>query len=75
MMPRLRIFSGKEVCEILAQNGFESVRQKGSHVIMQKRAGRTTITVAVPDHHELRTGTLLGIIKQAGLPRSLFESE
>lgn len=42
---------------------------------MQKKEGNATITVPVPDHDELLKGTLLGIIKQAGLPRSLFETE
>jgi predicted RNA binding protein YcfA (HicA-like mRNA interferase family) len=59
----------------MARHGFEAVRQKGSHVIMQKQEGNTTITVPVPDHDELLKGTLLGIIKQSGLPRSLFEAE
>jgi len=57
----------------MAEHGFEQVRQKGSHIIMQKREADTTVTVPVPDHDELRTGTLLGIIRQSGLPRSLFE--
>jgi len=29
----------------------------------------------VPDHDEIRLGTLQSIIRQSGLPRSLFESE
>lgn len=74
-MPKLRVLSGREVCKILAQHGFQEVRQKGSHIIMQKKLGRSTITVPIPDHNELKTGTLLGIIKQAGLHRSLFETE
>ena len=74
-MPKLRILSGKEVCKILAQHGFEKVRQKGSHIIMQKQIGNSTITVPVPDHGELKTGTLLGIIRQSELPRSLFETK
>jgi len=73
-MPKLRVLSGKQVCKILSQHGFENVRRKGSHIIMQKREGQTTITVPVPDHEELRIGTLLGIIRQSGLPRSLFEA-
>ncbi|MHB8777119.1 MAG: type II toxin-antitoxin system HicA family toxin [Anaerolineales bacterium] len=72
-MSKLRVLSGREMCKILAQHGFEKVRQKGSHIIMQKRVGNSTITVPVPDHDELRTGTLLGIIRQSELPRSLFE--
>ncbi len=74
-MPKLRVLSGREVCKIMSQHGFERVRQKGSHIIMQKREGNTTITVPVPDHEELLRGTLLGIIKQSGLPRLLFEIE
>ena len=74
-MPKLRRLSGREACKIMAQQGFVEARQKGSHMIMQKKEGRTTITVPVPDHPELRTGTLAGIIRQSGLPRSLFEVE
>ncbi|MEW5872360.1 MAG: type II toxin-antitoxin system HicA family toxin [Chloroflexota bacterium] len=74
-MPRLRVLSGREVCLILAQHNFEEVRRKGSHIIMQKRTDNSTITVPVPDHAELKTGTLLGIIRQSGLPRSLFETK
>ena len=74
-MPKLRVLSGREVCTIMSRQGFEQVRQQGSHIIMQKNEADTTITVPVPDHDELRTGTLLGIIRQSGLPRSLFETE
>jgi predicted RNA binding protein YcfA (HicA-like mRNA interferase family) len=73
-MSKLRVLSGRDVCKILAQNGFAKMRRKGSHIIMQKRVGNSTITVPVPDHAELRTGTLLGIIRQSELPRSLFET-
>jgi predicted RNA binding protein YcfA (HicA-like mRNA interferase family) len=72
---RLRVLSGQEVCEILNENGFERVRQKGSHIFMQRRERGTTITVPVPDHSELKRGTLMGIIRQSGLPRTLFETE
>ncbi len=32
------------------------------------------ITVPVPDHAEIRIGTLLSIIRQSGLSRSFFEA-
>lgn len=73
-MGKLRTFSGKEVCKFLEQNGFVQVRQRGSHVVMQKRTEDTTITVPVPNHKQLKTGTLLSIIRQSQLPRSLFEN-
>jgi len=74
-MPKLRVLSGREVCKILSEHGFEKVRQKGSHIIMQKKMGNSTITIPVPEHDELRTGTLLGIVRQSGLSRSIFETK
>lgn len=72
-MAKLRVLSGQEVCRILAAHGFAEVRRRGSHVVMQKADGASTVTVPVPDHKELRTGTLMSIIRQSGLPRSAFE--
>jgi predicted RNA binding protein YcfA (HicA-like mRNA interferase family) len=69
----MRVLSGGEVCAILRKHGFEQVRQRGSHVIMQKKLENTTITVPVPDHKELRIGTLMSIIRQSGLDKSAFE--
>lgn len=72
-MGKLRKLFGKDVCKILARQGFEEVRRRGSHVVMQKKAEESTITVPVPDHKELRMGTLLSIVRQSGLARSEFE--
>jgi len=72
-MPKLGIFSGHDVCRVLSDHGFILVRQKGSHTIMQMRTAQGTITVPVPLHHELKTGTLLSIIRQSQLPRTYFE--
>jgi predicted RNA binding protein YcfA (HicA-like mRNA interferase family) len=70
---KLRVLSAREVCQILEQQGFAKVRQRGSHIIMQKQIKDSTITVPVPNYAEVRTGTLQSIIRQSGLPRSLFE--
>jgi predicted RNA binding protein YcfA (HicA-like mRNA interferase family) len=72
---KLRVLSGSEVCRILERNGFAAGRQRGSHQIMQKRLKTTTITVPIPLHDPLRRGTLLSIVRQSGLPKSLFEVE
>ena len=40
---------------------------------MQRVEDGDTTTVPVPDHRELGTGTLMSIIRQSGLPRTLFE--
>jgi predicted RNA binding protein YcfA (HicA-like mRNA interferase family) len=70
---RLGVFSGREVCAILERHGFIEVRRRGSHVVMQQRLPTTTVTVPVPDHAELRIGTLQSIIRQSGVARSAFE--
>jgi predicted RNA binding protein YcfA (HicA-like mRNA interferase family) len=44
---------------MIVRNGFSEVRRKGSHVVMQKRTEISTVTVPVPDHSELRVGTLM----------------
>ena len=73
-MGKLRVLSGREVCAILAQHGFVEARRRGSHVVMQRRVEGTTTTVPVPDHDEIRIGTLQSIIRQSGLSRAIFES-
>jgi len=71
---KLRVLSGKEVCSILTRYGFVEVRKRGSHIVMQKTLPDTTVTVPVPNHPELRIGTLQSIIRQSGISRSEFES-
>ena len=71
-MGKLRVLSGREVCQILEQQGFVQVRQRGSHIIMQQQTEGSTITVPVPNYEDLRIG-MRSIIRQSGLPRTLFE--
>ena len=72
-MAKLRVLSAREVCSILEQHGFVEVRRRGSHIIMQQQTEDATVTAVVPNYAEIRTGTLMSIIRQSGLPRSLFE--
>ncbi len=64
-MAKLPVLSGKELIKILEREGFQIVRQKGSHVSLRKDEFRTVI----PLHSELSKGTLLGILKQCGLTK------
>ena len=72
-MGKLRVLSGRAVCKLLAEAGFIEVRRRGSHIVMQKAVGHSTVTVPVPDHAELRIGTLQSIIRQSGVARENFE--
>jgi predicted RNA binding protein YcfA (HicA-like mRNA interferase family) len=58
----------------MAKHGFVEVRRRGSHVVMQRKLAEGTITVPVPEHHEIRIGTLQSIIRQSGIPKTEFES-
>ena len=73
-MGKLRVLSGRDICAILAAHGFAEVRRRGSHIVMQKSLSETTITVPVPDHHEVRLGTLQSIIRQSGVAKTEFEA-
>jgi predicted RNA binding protein YcfA (HicA-like mRNA interferase family) len=73
-MGRLRVLSGRQVCQILEQHGFTEVRRRGSHIVMQRRTEEGTTTVPVPNHSSVAIGTLLSIIRQSGLGRAPFET-
>lgn len=73
-MGKLRVLSGRDACRILEQQGFQVVRQRGSHIVMQRKTDLGTVTVPIPDHPELRIGTLQSIIRQSGIARTAFES-
>ena len=42
---------------------------------MQLLTAEGGITVPVPDHREIRIGTLMSIIRQSGIPKSEFETK
>ncbi len=62
-MSKLPVVSGKDTIKALEHIGFSVTRQKGSHVILRKG----NIGCVVPSHKEIKSGTLAGIIRQAGL--------
>ena len=69
-MPKIPVLSGREVCRILEKNGFLEIRRKGSHIVMQRKTVDGTITIPIPDHKELRVGTLQAIIRQSSLSKT-----
>lgn len=68
-MGKLPVLSGTELIRALKKEGFAVVRQKGSHVSLQKGHLRTV----VPLHEELAKGTLLAILRQCDLSRKELE--
>lgn len=70
---KLPLISGLGVIKRLKKAGFIAVRQKGSHVRIEKFNGEKTIKITVPLHPEIKKGTLSRIIKDAGLTNEEFE--
>lgn len=67
-MPELPHLSGQEIVKALERLGFAVVRQKGSHIVMRKGPSGCV----VPNHREVKVGTLSGILKQAGISGEAF---
>ncbi len=67
-MPKLPRVSGAEAVRALQRLGFEVVRQRGSHIVMR----RGSSGCVVPNHREIKTGTLAGVLRQAGVSAEEF---
>lgn len=67
-MGKLPVLSGTEVIKALEALGFTQVRHRGSHVVLRRGAAGTV----VPLHRPVKTGTLAGILRQAGLSHDEF---
>jgi predicted RNA binding protein YcfA (HicA-like mRNA interferase family) len=67
-MPKLPIVSGTDVVRTLERLGFVITRQRGSHIMMR----RGSSGCVVPNHRELKLGTLNGLLKQAGISPKEF---
>ena len=62
--------SGREVRAVLERAGFIFRRQTGSHMILRRDDPHAR--VVVPDHNQVRIGTLRHIITDAGLTVEQF---
>ena len=67
-MPSLPRLSGVEAVRSLERLGFVVARQRGSHIVLR----RGSTGCVVPQHHEIKIGTLSGLLKQAGVAADDF---
>ena len=67
-MPKFPGLSGAQIVRALENLGFSVVRQSGSHIVM-KRNGQGCV---VPNHKEVKIGTVNGILRQAGVSAQEF---
>jgi len=75
-MSKLRSISGSECVKILCNKfGFKIIRQKGSHIVLKKITENGAVGTVVPNHPELKVGTLKGILELAKVNEEEFEKE
>ena len=68
-MPKFPGLSGSDIIKALQKLGFHVIRQSGSHIILK----RNGIGCVVPNHKEVKIGTVNGLLRQAGISAKEFE--
>jgi len=74
-MPRLPQVSGRDLVRLLRSLGYESLRQRGSHIRLRKMTILGEHNITVPDHATLAKGTLNDILTKVSLWNSIPKSE
>jgi len=64
--------SYEQVINALRRDGWLVVRQRGSHIRLQKRTADETLKLIVPAHRPIKRSTLSHILKQARLDLDVF---
>lgn len=64
---KLPAVRAKDVVRVLERLGFETWRQKGSHLTMYRTVDRRVLTVLMHFAKDVPRGTLRTIIREAGL--------
>jgi predicted RNA binding protein YcfA (HicA-like mRNA interferase family) len=62
-----------QVIKALQRGGWVVVRQKGSHVRIQKHTPMETLKLTIPAHRPIKRSTLSHILKQAKLTVEEFD--
>ena len=71
-MSRVPSLSYQEIVRALQRDGWIVIRQRGSHIRLQKRLGERTMKLTVPAHRPVKRSTLSQILKQAELKLNEF---
>lgn len=56
-----------KIVKALQRDGWTVVRQRGSHIRLQKHISHETLKLTVPTHRPVKRSTLAHILKQARL--------
>lgn len=67
MSKRLPVISGKELIRFLQRLGYAVVRQRGSHIRLEKTTKAGVHKITVPFHDPIAKGTLNDILNKVGI--------
>lgn len=71
-MSKVPSLNYQQVIKVLRRDGWIVIRQKGSHIRLQKRLPNEMLKIIVPAHRPIKCSTLSHILKQARLSVSEF---
>ena len=74
-MSEIPFLSYINIIRTLQRFGFVVVRQKGSHIRMQKHTADKVIKITVPAHKPVKPNTLRQILKQSGIALEEFKEK
>jgi len=75
MSERLPVVTGKDLIKCLLSLGYSVVRQKGSHVRLEKSTKVGTHKITVPDHNPVARGTLSDILSKVSIWNQVAKEE
>jgi len=71
-MTKVPVLNYEKVVRALQRDGWVVVRQRGSHIRLQKHTRNDTLKLIVPAHQPIKRSTLSHILKQAQLTVDKF---
>ena len=72
-MTKLILITGKEMCKLVENLGFQKIHQVGAHIRYIHPDGRRTV-VPIHGNEQLGKGLILEILKQIKITKEEYES-
>jgi len=69
---RLPSVSYEQIVRAFQRDGWVVIRQRGSHIRLEKRTEDRTLKLTVPAHRPVKRSTLSHILKQANITAERF---
>ena len=73
-MTKVPVVHYEQAIRALKRDGWVVVRQKGSHIRLQKETSIETLRIIIPAHRPIKRSTFAHILKQAGLSVDQFKA-